>query len=52
MLPFFPGLPHCYARHPQVTAMKVPQMRMDKAAFLDWAETEEGRCELVGGGSP
>lgn len=30
-------------------AMNVPQMRMDKAAFLDWAETQEGRCELVGG---
>jgi Uma2 family endonuclease len=29
--------------------MNVPQMRMDKAAFLDWAETQEGRCELVGG---
>jgi Uma2 family endonuclease len=29
--------------------MNVPQMRMDKAAFLDWAETREERCELVGG---
>jgi Uma2 family endonuclease len=29
--------------------MNVPQMRVDKAAFLDWAQTQEGRCELVGG---
>lgn len=29
--------------------MNVPQMRMDKAAFLAWAEGQEGRCELVGG---
>lgn len=29
--------------------MNVPQMRMDKSAFLDWAEGHEGRCELVGG---
>lgn len=29
--------------------MNVPQMRMDKTAFLDWAETQDGRCELVGG---
>lgn len=29
--------------------MNVPQTRMDKVAFLDWAENQEGRCELVGG---
>jgi Uma2 family endonuclease len=26
-----------------------PHMRMDKAAFLAWADGREGRCELVGG---
>ena len=26
-----------------------PHMRMDKPAFLAWAEGREGRCELVGG---
>jgi Uma2 family endonuclease len=29
--------------------MNVPQMRMDKVAFLDWADVQEERCELVGG---
>ena len=27
---------------PKVTAMNVPQMRMDKAAFLDWAGAKHG----------
>jgi hypothetical protein len=31
--------------------MNLPRMRMDKAAFLDWAESQEVRCELVGGES-
>ncbi|MBI5112120.1 MAG: Uma2 family endonuclease [Rhodovulum sp.] len=30
-------------------AMNVPQLRMDKATFLDWAGAREERYELVGG---
>jgi hypothetical protein len=33
----------------QGVAMNVPQMRMDEAVFLDWAETQEGRCEFASG---
>jgi hypothetical protein len=44
---FFPALTHCYDHRQKVPAMNVPQMRMDKAAFLDWAQIQEERCELV-----
>jgi Uma2 family endonuclease len=47
--PFFPATRVVRLLRDEVSMNVQPHMRMDKPAFLAWADGREGRCELVGG---